>query len=120
MASYANKKRIVGPVLKKGDKVYLWRRNIRIKRLSNKLDFLKIGLFLVKEVKGLVNYKLRLPEGMRIHPIFHKLLLEPANPETPLDNETQIQGYNRPSVTVDELEPEYKVEKILDYAVIGR
>jgi hypothetical protein len=88
MAASANKKRIEGPILKKGDKVYLWRRNIRTKRPSNKLNFLKIRLFLIKEVKGLVNYKLRLLEGMRIYPVFHKSLLEPADPDTPLNKET--------------------------------
>jgi hypothetical protein len=32
MAIQANKKRIKGPILKEGDKVYLWRRHIRTKR----------------------------------------------------------------------------------------
>jgi hypothetical protein len=86
MATYTNKKRIAGPILKKGDKVYLWRQNITTKRKSQKLDFLKIGLFEIKDVKGLVNYELCLPKGIRIYPIFHISLLELANPETPLNN----------------------------------
>jgi hypothetical protein len=120
IATYVNKKRTAGPVLKKGDKVYLWRRNITTKRKSQKLDFLKIGLFEIKDVKGLVNYKLCLPKGMRIHPVFYISLLEPANPETLLDNTIQAQGYSRPSQVTKDLEPNYEVEKILDYTTIGR
>jgi len=31
MTEYANKKQIMGPLLKKGDKVYLLRKNIKTK-----------------------------------------------------------------------------------------
>ena len=61
MAVQANKKRVEGPTLKEGDKVYLWRWNIKTKRQSNKLDFLKIGLYKIRVVKGPVNYELELP-----------------------------------------------------------
>src|SRR2546430_5251662 len=37
------------PVLKKGDKVYLLRRNIKTKRPINKLDFTKLGPFKIME-----------------------------------------------------------------------
>jgi hypothetical protein len=56
---------------------------------------------------------------MRIYPIFHKSLLEPADPDTPLNKETQIQGYNRPNITIDELETEYEVESIINHTVVG-
>jgi hypothetical protein len=118
MATHANKKRTAGPVLKKGDKVYLWRRNITTKQKSQKLDFLKIRPFEIKDVKGPVNYKLYLPKGIRIHPIFHISLLEPANPETPLNNTVQAQGYSRPSQVTKDLKPNYKVKKILDHTII--
>jgi hypothetical protein len=88
MASQANKKRIKGPILKEGDKVYLWRRYIRTKRQSNKLDFLKIGPYRIRAVKGPVNYELNLPKGMKIHLVFYISLLEKADPETPLDRTT--------------------------------
>ena len=46
------------PLLKKGDKVYLLRKNIKTKRLSNKLDFKKLKPFeIIKEIKG-INFKL--------------------------------------------------------------
>ena len=108
----ANKKRIEGPILKEGDKVYLWRRNIKTKRQNSKLDFLKLGPFKIKSIKGPVNYELQLPKAMRIHPVFHKSLLEPADANTPLET----------AVEIDEstLQPEYEVEKILDHDVSGR
>jgi hypothetical protein len=112
MAISTNKKRSEGPNLRKGDKVYLWRRNIRTKRSSNKLDFLKLGAFEIEDKKGPVNYKLKLPKGIRIHPVFHISLLKPAHPDAPLDQSTELDG--------DRLEPEYKVESILNHAVHRR
>jgi len=38
--------------------VYLLIKNIKSKRLSKKLDYIKVGPFLIKKAKGLVNYKL--------------------------------------------------------------
>jgi hypothetical protein len=85
MVISANKKRLEGPDLRKGDKVYLWRRNIRTKRLSNKLDFLKLEAFEIEDKKGLVNYKLKLPKGLRIYPVFYVSLLKLVHPDAPLD-----------------------------------
>ena len=90
MAYQVNKRRVEGPTLKKGDKVYLWRRNIKTRRQSSKLDFLKLGPFKVKSIKGPVNYELELPKSIRIHPVFHISLLEKADPDTPLDEYTEI------------------------------
>jgi hypothetical protein len=109
---YYDKKRIEGPILKRGDKVYLLRRNIKTKRLSSKLDFTKLGPFEIEEKKGPLNYKLRLPEGIRLHPVFHIALLEPADPKTPL--QTDITGID-PEFEI----PSYNVEKILDMRIIS-
>jgi hypothetical protein len=73
-----------GPQLKKGDKVYLLTKNMKTKRPTKKLDHVKVGPFLIAEQKGPVNYRLELPPDARIHPVFHVSLLEPANPDTPL------------------------------------
>jgi len=78
MTKYANRKRIKGPNLKEGDKVYLLRRNIKSNKLTKKLDIVKLGLFRILRRKGLVNYELALPRKMRILPIFHVSLLELA------------------------------------------
>ena len=52
---------------------------MRGKRPSKKLDHVKVGPFLVKQQKGLVNYKLKLPEDTNIHLVFHVSLLELAD-----------------------------------------
>ena len=43
-------------MLKERDRVYLLRKNIKITRLSNKLDYKKLRLFEITKVKELVNY----------------------------------------------------------------
>jgi hypothetical protein len=105
MSFYANTKRIEGPILKEGDKVYLLRRNIKTTRPSEKLDHKKLGPYLIDKKMGPVTYKLRLPEGMGIHPVFHVALLEPA----PADAATVPV-----TLTEDTQEPLYQVEDIVD------
>jgi len=109
-ASYYNAKRSVEPTLKKGDKVYLLRKNIKTKRPSDKLDNKKLGPFEIKEVKGPVNYELRLPKSMNIHPVFHVSLLELAPPGAPKAPTTEIEPVNP--------EEEYEVEQVLDCRLV--
>jgi hypothetical protein len=104
---YYNKRRSIEPTLKEGDKVYLVRHNIRTKRPSDKLDYRKLGLFKIEEVRGPVNYKLKLPSSINIHNVFHVSLLEPVLAGAPLAPNTEIQLVN-PNA-------EYDVEEILDY-----
>ena len=42
--------------LKKGNKIYLLHRNIKIKQFSNKLNYKKLKLFKIEKVLNLVNY----------------------------------------------------------------
>ena len=65
-------------------KVYLLRRNTKIIRLSNKLDYIKLGLFRIRKILGLINYKLNLLKKMRIYLSFYILVLKLVNPETPV------------------------------------
>ena len=103
MKHYADQKRLEGPTLKEGDKVYLLRRNIKTKRPSEKLDWKKLGPFKIQKKLSEVNYKLSLPQGMRMHPIFHISLLEPAPKKAALETNIEVE------------EPqEYNVERILD------
>lgn len=104
MEIYANRHRLEGLSLKEGDKVYLLRRNIKIIRLSSKLDFKKLGPYLIERRIGKVNYKLTLPDNMKIHLVFHVLLLEPAPKGVPIVDDIELETY----------ENEYIVEKIVD------
>ena len=51
-------------------------------QLSNKLDYTKLGLFRIRKVLRLVNYKLDLLIKIRIYLSFYILVLELVNPET--------------------------------------
>jgi transposase InsO family protein len=108
--SYVNRKRKTAPQLKKGDKVYLHTKNLRTKRPSKGLDNVKVGPFLVSKRNGPVTYTLELPPDARIHPRFHISLLEPADPETPLQRTFRYKT---------EEEKEFEVEKILDHRQYG-
>jgi transposase InsO family protein len=104
--SYVNKKRKTAPQLKRGDKVYLHTKNLRTKRPSKGLDHVKVGPFLISKQNGPVTYTLELPPDAKIHPRFHVSLLEPADPETPLQRTFRYET---------EEEKEFEVERILDH-----
>ena len=95
------------PTLKKGDKVYLIRRNIKTKRPSDKLNHKKIGLYKIKKIKGLVNYELALLSNINIYPVFYISLLEL----------TPLRASRAPKVKIKLINPnaEYNIEEILDY-----
>ena len=99
-----NCKRKKQPQLKRGDKVYLLTKNIKARRLNKKLDYVKVGLFLIKEEKGPVNYRLALLQDAKVHLVFYVSLLELADNRTPLQTTFY---YNTKEET------EYKVERIL-------
>jgi hypothetical protein len=107
---YYNTKRSMEPMLKKGDKVYLLRRNINTKRPSDKLDYKKLRPFKISKVIGLVNYRLELLKIINIYPVFHISLLEPVLLGAPNILYTEIEPIN-PNT-------EYKVEEILDQKYI--
>ena len=69
------------------------------------MDYLRLGLFKIKERLGLVSYRLKLPNSIKkIYLVFYISLLEPA-----LENaELAI------NIEIEETENEYKVEKILE------
>ena len=67
---------MVGLSIFKGDRVYLLYRDFKTNRLSNKFNYTKFSLFLVKEHRGDINYILDLLELIKKHNIFYILLLE--------------------------------------------
>ena len=106
MAKYYNNKWKKGPSLKEGDKVYLLQRNIQTKRPAKKLDHIKLGPFGIKKKLGPDVYELQLPDSMKIHPVFHTTVLEPAHPSIPIATHV-------PTLEVDNNNKEYDVEKVL-------
>jgi hypothetical protein len=71
------------------------------------LDHKKLGLFKIKRVIRLVNYKLVLLKTINIYPVFYISLLELVLPGALLAPVTEIELVN-PNT-------EYKVKEILDY-----
>jgi hypothetical protein len=94
-------------IFKKRNKVYLIQRNIQTKQPSTKLDHKKLGLFKIKRIIRLVNYKLVLPKIINIYPVFHISFLELVLLGVLLVPVTEIELVN-PNT-------EYKIGKILDY-----
>jgi hypothetical protein len=58
--------------------VYINRKNIKTMRLSSKLDYIKIRLFLINKVLRDITYRVCLPKHMRIYQVFYIALLELA------------------------------------------
>ncbi len=107
MTLYANKKRNKEFTFKKKNKVYLLRWNIKTKRLSNKLNHIKLESFEILEEKRLINYKLNLSTFMKIYSIFHISLLKFADLNSSI--QTKSSEIDSKSQNI-----KYKVENILN------
>jgi hypothetical protein len=105
--SYYDRYCNIEPTFKKKDKIYLIQRNIQTKQLSIKLDHKKLGLFKIKRIIGLVNYKLVLPKTINIYPVFHISFLELILLGVLLVPVIEIKLVN-PNI-------KYKIGEILDY-----
>jgi len=81
MTLYVNKSRLEKPRLQRKNLIYLLRRNIKITRLSDKLDLKKIGLFKIKRNIRDINFEFKFLPIMKIYPIFYLSLLKPAHPD---------------------------------------
>lgn len=57
------------------DKVFFNSKNIKLTRLSKKLDYKFYRLYKVENLLGKQAYYLKLPDSMKIHNIFYVLLL---------------------------------------------
>jgi len=107
MILYANKKRDRKFTLKKRNKVYLLRRNIKMKKSSNKLNHMKLESFEFLEEKRSINYKLNLSAFMKIHSVFHISLLKSADSNTSIQTESS-------EIDSESQNVEYEVKNILD------
>jgi hypothetical protein len=90
-------------------------RNVKTQRPSKKLDWKRLGPFPVEAIVSSHAYRLTLPDSMKVHPVFHVSLLEPA-PSNPLPG----QHNPPPPPVVVEGEPEYEVEDIVNSRLFGR
>jgi hypothetical protein len=59
-------------------------KNLRSKRPSKRLNYVKVGPFLISKRNGPVTYTLKLLPDTKIHPRFYVSLLELANKNIPL------------------------------------
>lgn len=107
-AEGANRRRTPAPVFGLGDWVWLDARNITTRRPSKKLDHHRLGPYEVFKFVGSNAARLRLPDTMRLHPVFHVSLLEHA-----CDSLPGQQSPPPPAVIVYR-EEEWEVERILD------
>lgn len=108
MKHYYNLGHQEAPTFKRGEKVYLLRRNLKTTRPSDKLDYKKLGPYKIVKQTGPVNYKLDLPSTMKnVHPVFHVSLLEKAAQNVPVNTQ--------PIEIEMENDREYEVERILDH-----
>src|SRR3954453_20436447 len=106
MAYYYNRKYTKLPPLKEGNKVWLLRKNITLKRSNKKLDYKNLGPYPIKKKLSKEIYKLNLLKYLGIYPTFYILLL------IPILEELRENGYELE--IIDNL---YPVEAILDYKI---
>jgi len=78
MRKYYNFKKSKGLDLKEGDKVWLLYKNFKLRQLSKKLDYLKIGLFKIAIKISKVMYRLNLLIKMKIYLVQYIIILELA------------------------------------------
>jgi len=64
---YYNLKKFKGLDLKEGDKVWLLYKNFKLRQLSKKLDYIKIGLFKIVVKISEVIYRLNLLAKIKIY-----------------------------------------------------
>ncbi len=76
MVRYYNIKRMKGSSFEEGGKVYLFYKNITIKRPNDKLNFKKLKPFTIIRKILENNYELSLSKTMQIHSIFYISLFE--------------------------------------------
>jgi len=102
---YYNSKRVKGLTFQEGDYVYLFLRNLYLKRLSKKLDFKRYRLFRIKKKVVTFNYELDLPTSIKVQiKVFHILLLEPTLKGVPLEKKIKI----------DTDKDKYNVKEVID------
>ena len=96
-----------------GDQVWLSSKDIKIHQPSPKLGPRRLGPFKVIERIGDLDYRLELPDWMRIHNVIHVDRLSPYH-------ENGLPSPKRPEPVIVDGEEEWEVEEILQSRYIGR
>ena len=109
MTQYYNRGREQEPKLEVGQKVWLDARNITTTAPSPTLADRRLGPFEIEEAVSEVDYRLKLPSQVQIHPVFHISLLHPHK-------ESMIPGRVEPPPPPVEVEgeEEYEIQEIKD------
>uniref|UniRef100_A0A803TGS2 Gypsy retrotransposon integrase-like protein 1 n=1 Tax=Anolis carolinensis TaxID=28377 RepID=A0A803TGS2_ANOCA len=105
---HADSHRQPGPEIKVGDRVLLSTRFLPSHHPCRKLDACFIGPYPVVAQLNPVTFKLQLPRSMRIHPVFHRSLLLPADGVRP------DASRRPPAPVLVDGEEEFEVQDILD------
>lgn len=104
----ADKHRKEAPEFEIGEEVWVNRKNMTTHRPSKKLDWKYIGPYKILAKIGKRAYKLDLPRGINIHPVFHVNLLEKKTADNFDRDPVPV-----PPITIDG-EEEWEVDKILN------
>jgi hypothetical protein len=111
MKSYYDQHRSSEPTLKRGDKVFIQRRDIE----DDKLGPRRVGPVEILEKRSALNYRVKLPQDKRpgryMHDVFHVSALVPAPADMPTDYTWQLEA----PVPDGELE----IKKILEFKHIN-
>ncbi len=68
--------------LKERNKIYFFTKNLKTRKLSKKLNYVKVESFLIKKTKRSINYKLDLSKNAKVFLVFYVLLLKSIDPNT--------------------------------------
>ena len=114
MARYYDQNRQEATTYEVGDKVWLDGKDLRTGQPSKKLSDRRYGPYKVTKIVGPNSYKLKLPQSMKIHPVFNTVKLRPYLKD-PISERKQP---SRPPPVIDGDNPEWEVEDIADSKLI--
>jgi hypothetical protein len=107
-------------ILQPGDKVYLstahlpLRGRTQVRKLAPKYT----GPFTVQQVISDSAYRLELPDHMKIHPVFHVSQLKIYNPND--DNRFPGRAPPPPPPVIDDSDPRYTIDQVIDHREVRR
>jgi hypothetical protein len=98
-----------------GDKVWLFRQNLKTNRPCDKFDYRRFGPFMIIKQINDVAFRLELPTSMKVHLVFHVSLLEPYK-KSSIPSRSQAAP---PPIEING-EEEFEVSEILDSRINRR